>query len=196
VSRSLAGARYWSIGSPFWFLILLSAISVVVPWIRWTQRFSLRTFLIATTLIAVLLATAAYLRLCRMRVGFGTWFDVLSGQFDNTRKPRYESKHRKSDTDKYWSLRAHRGPWTLNGNCRGAIRQHEHDNRLSAGPVSETHRIGEPETLPEYERAVRLFAGKVVGSGRSGVFFSARMLNHPSALPVAPPHPLWMHTSG
>ena len=46
---------------PLWFLAVLAATLTAAPWVRW--RFSLRMLLIATTLIAILLATAAYLRL-------------------------------------------------------------------------------------------------------------------------------------
>ena len=38
---------------PHWLLVLLTATLAVVPWIKW--RFSLRTLLIATTLVAVVL---------------------------------------------------------------------------------------------------------------------------------------------
>jgi hypothetical protein len=38
---------------PHWFTILLSAFLAIAPWLRW--RFSLRTLLIATTIIAVVL---------------------------------------------------------------------------------------------------------------------------------------------
>ena len=48
---------------PYWFLVAITLSLAAAPWIRWSKRFSLRTLLIATTLIAVLLATAAYLRL-------------------------------------------------------------------------------------------------------------------------------------
>jgi hypothetical protein len=37
---------YW----PDWFVVLGC---VVAPWIKWSRRFSLRTLLIATTLVAV-----------------------------------------------------------------------------------------------------------------------------------------------
>jgi hypothetical protein len=40
---------------PHWFAALLTATLAVMPWIRWTNRFSLRTLLIATTLVAVML---------------------------------------------------------------------------------------------------------------------------------------------
>jgi len=42
---------------PIWFLVLLSAIAVATPWIR---RFTLRTLLIATTLVAVVLGLIVY----------------------------------------------------------------------------------------------------------------------------------------
>jgi hypothetical protein len=43
---------------PYWFLTLLFAATAGLPWIRW--RFTLRTLLIATTLVAVLLGLIAY----------------------------------------------------------------------------------------------------------------------------------------
>ncbi len=46
--------QYFYVRSPHWFLLILfgcSAVLVGIPWINW--RFSLRTLLIATTLIAV-----------------------------------------------------------------------------------------------------------------------------------------------
>jgi hypothetical protein len=49
------GPQYYSM--PFWFPAFLSAVVSCTPWllcsIPWSRRFSLRTFLIATTLIAV-----------------------------------------------------------------------------------------------------------------------------------------------
>jgi hypothetical protein len=44
--------------APFWLLILLSLASAAAPWLRW--RFSLRTALAATTLLAAVLGFAAY----------------------------------------------------------------------------------------------------------------------------------------
>jgi hypothetical protein len=45
---------------PFWFLALaVIAAAAVVPWI-WPRRFSLRTLLIATTLVAVVLGLIVY----------------------------------------------------------------------------------------------------------------------------------------
>ena len=43
---------------PHWSLILLAAALATAPWIRWT--FSLRTLLVATTLIAVALGLVVY----------------------------------------------------------------------------------------------------------------------------------------
>jgi hypothetical protein len=40
---------------PLWFPTLFLAITGVFPWIQWSKRFSLRTLLIATTLVAVAL---------------------------------------------------------------------------------------------------------------------------------------------
>jgi hypothetical protein len=45
---------------PYWFLLLLATAVGVSPWIRWSQRFSLRTLLIATTVVAVVLGTVVY----------------------------------------------------------------------------------------------------------------------------------------
>jgi len=49
--RRLSGG--FSIGIPFWFLIPLNIVAAAAPWLRW--RFSLRTLLIVTTLVALLL---------------------------------------------------------------------------------------------------------------------------------------------
>jgi hypothetical protein len=40
---------------PHWFLILVSAALAPLPWIRLPRRFSVRTMLIATTLVAIVL---------------------------------------------------------------------------------------------------------------------------------------------
>ena len=45
---------------PHWLLVSLITFGVAVPWIPWSRRFSLRTLLIATTLIAVVLGVAVY----------------------------------------------------------------------------------------------------------------------------------------
>jgi hypothetical protein len=46
---------------PFWFFVLFAAVLGISPWSRrWNSRFSLRTLLIAVTLVAVLLGAAVY----------------------------------------------------------------------------------------------------------------------------------------
>jgi hypothetical protein len=40
---------------PYWALTLLAAILATVPWLPWSNRFSLRTLLIVATLVAVVL---------------------------------------------------------------------------------------------------------------------------------------------
>jgi hypothetical protein len=55
-------ANRWGYGSandlgiyvtPHWFWVLIAGSIAVAPWISWSRRFSLRTLLIATTLVAV-----------------------------------------------------------------------------------------------------------------------------------------------
>jgi hypothetical protein len=52
---------FWSwdlgpmVGVPHWFLLCILAMLSAVPWLPWSRRFSLRTLLIATTLVAVVL---------------------------------------------------------------------------------------------------------------------------------------------
>jgi hypothetical protein len=48
----------FSIHVPFWFLALALTAVAAAPWIRWSRRFTLRTLLIATTLVAVALGLA------------------------------------------------------------------------------------------------------------------------------------------
>jgi hypothetical protein len=40
---------------PFWFLVIVSATLAAGPWIHWSKHFSLRTLLIATTVVALVL---------------------------------------------------------------------------------------------------------------------------------------------
>jgi hypothetical protein len=57
-----ARARAITVAAPHWFLILLCAIVAVTPWtpiVFWSRRFSLRTLLIVTTLVAVVLGLIA-----------------------------------------------------------------------------------------------------------------------------------------
>ena len=46
-------------GFPYWSLVVFSVTLASTPWLRW--RFSLRTLLIATTLVAVLLGISVWL---------------------------------------------------------------------------------------------------------------------------------------
>jgi hypothetical protein len=48
------------ISIPYWFAVLLTSAVAGASWIRWTKRFSLRTLLIATTLVAVVLGLIAW----------------------------------------------------------------------------------------------------------------------------------------
>jgi hypothetical protein len=41
---------------PHWLLYIAPLLAATVPWIRWSRRFTIRTMLVAMTLIAVLLA--------------------------------------------------------------------------------------------------------------------------------------------
>jgi hypothetical protein len=40
---------------PHWFLVSVTVFLAIAPWIRYSKRFSLRTLLLATTLVAVVL---------------------------------------------------------------------------------------------------------------------------------------------
>jgi hypothetical protein len=55
---------YWGVPSgvvvPLWFLVFFSVALTGLPWIRRSKRFSLRTLLIATTLVAIVLGIAVY----------------------------------------------------------------------------------------------------------------------------------------
>ena len=48
-----------SLSLPHWFVVLIAAALAATTWLRW--RFSLRTLLIATTLVAVLLGLVVWL---------------------------------------------------------------------------------------------------------------------------------------
>jgi hypothetical protein len=49
----------WEAELPMWFPVVVASLLVSIPWIN-TWRFSLRTLLIATTLVAVLLGVVIY----------------------------------------------------------------------------------------------------------------------------------------
>jgi hypothetical protein len=42
--------------APYWFPLTIAVAAAVIPWIPWPHRFSLRILLIATTVVAVVLA--------------------------------------------------------------------------------------------------------------------------------------------
>jgi hypothetical protein len=50
----------FSLTAPYWFLVIAAAAAIGIPWIRWSKRFSLRTLLLATTLVAVVLGLIVY----------------------------------------------------------------------------------------------------------------------------------------
>jgi hypothetical protein len=60
-SQLATGFRFESSAGrvPYWFLVILTAAVAAVPWIKW--RFSLRTLLIAMTLVAIGLGAVIYL---------------------------------------------------------------------------------------------------------------------------------------
>jgi hypothetical protein len=47
---------------PFWMPAVLSLTTGIAPWIHWSSRFSIRTLLIATTLVAVVLGLIVWPR--------------------------------------------------------------------------------------------------------------------------------------
>jgi hypothetical protein len=51
--------RNWVTQAPYWSAVVSTAAIATVPWLRW--RFSLRSILIATTLIAVVMGLIAWL---------------------------------------------------------------------------------------------------------------------------------------
>ena len=46
---------------PDWCPVLITALLATTPWIRWSRNFSLRTLLIATTLVAVVLGIIVWM---------------------------------------------------------------------------------------------------------------------------------------
>jgi hypothetical protein len=48
----------WFYAVPYWYLLLLSPVFGVIPWLRW--RFSISTLLLATTVIAVALGLGVW----------------------------------------------------------------------------------------------------------------------------------------
>jgi hypothetical protein len=56
----LGGSATSHISMPHWVIVLALMVLASIPWIGWKWRFSLRTLLIATTLVAVLLGLVVY----------------------------------------------------------------------------------------------------------------------------------------
>lgn len=52
--------NYFGIVLPHWFALELIATCAAVPWIQWSNRFGLRTLVIAMTLVALTLGLAIY----------------------------------------------------------------------------------------------------------------------------------------
>lgn len=50
----------WYVGAPHWLLILCFAATGSIPWLRPSRKYSLRTLLTATTLVAVVLGLVIY----------------------------------------------------------------------------------------------------------------------------------------
>jgi hypothetical protein len=57
----ILSSAYSFINMPHWFLLALVAAAIAIPWINWPKHFSLRTLLIATTLVAVVLGATVWL---------------------------------------------------------------------------------------------------------------------------------------
>jgi hypothetical protein len=45
---------------PYWFPVVMTVSWAVIPWVPWSRRFSIRTLLIATTLLALMLGAIVY----------------------------------------------------------------------------------------------------------------------------------------
>jgi hypothetical protein len=53
--RRMWNGRELNMIAPYWFLVPLTWLLAVAPWIQWSTRFSLRALLVATTLAAMAL---------------------------------------------------------------------------------------------------------------------------------------------
>ena len=56
----LNAGPYRELTSPHWFSVAVFGILGTLPWLPWSPRFTLRTLLIATTLVAVVLGAIVY----------------------------------------------------------------------------------------------------------------------------------------
>ena len=61
-SNPFTGLGYTEVLIPYWLPCLAAAALAAWPWLKWPKRFSLRTLLIATTLVAVALGMIVWLR--------------------------------------------------------------------------------------------------------------------------------------
>jgi hypothetical protein len=50
----------WILEVPYWLTVLPTVVLAAAPWFPWSKGFSLRTLLIATTLVAVVLGLVVY----------------------------------------------------------------------------------------------------------------------------------------
>ncbi len=59
-ASSTSRTESYGVGMPHWAWLTLPVTAAALPWIRHPKRFSLRTLLIATTLVAVVLGAIVY----------------------------------------------------------------------------------------------------------------------------------------
>jgi hypothetical protein len=60
VRLAYSSPQEWFVQIRIWLPVLFAGALAVLPWIHWSKRFSLRTLLIITTLLAVLLGGIVY----------------------------------------------------------------------------------------------------------------------------------------
>jgi hypothetical protein len=58
--RQSRSTRHDTLQVPHWFFVLIASVGGAAPWIHWSRRFSLRTLLITTTLVAALLGAIVW----------------------------------------------------------------------------------------------------------------------------------------
>jgi hypothetical protein len=59
-SWAFSAGEYLAVGVPHWFAMIGAIALAIAPWVRWPWRFNLRTLLIGTTLVALVLGTVMY----------------------------------------------------------------------------------------------------------------------------------------
>jgi hypothetical protein len=62
LGRPSRPSNIWRGSVPYWVAVCVAATLTVAPWIPWSNRFSLRTLLLATTLVAAMLGLAVAMR--------------------------------------------------------------------------------------------------------------------------------------